>query len=241
MTFHRGRRAVIIGGGSGIGLATAARLARAGADVIIVGRSVRKLKAAAATIPGQLGYYVADSHDDASMRQLFDQVGPYHDLIVTAADPPAAGPFLDLPIERVHKFFESKFWGSYRAVRYGVPLIQTDGSITLTSGTASQRPSPGHAGTSAVNAAVEALARTLALELAPIRVNVVSPGIIATPVWEAIMDKRQRDALFDWYSNKLPLGRIGTADEVAGAILHVIENTYMTGAVLVVDGGYIQV
>jgi NAD(P)-dependent dehydrogenase (short-subunit alcohol dehydrogenase family) len=241
MMSHTGRRAVIIGGGSGIGLATAARLARAGSDVVIVGRSGPKLEAAAATISRQVRYCVADSRDDASVRRLFEQVGPHHDLVITAADQPAAGPFLDLAIERVQKFFESKFWGSYRAVRYGAPFIQADGSITLTSGAASQRPTREHAGTSAVNAAVEALARVLALELAPIRVNVVSPGIIATPVWDALMEQGQRDALFDGFSAKLPLRRIGTADEVAGAIVHMIANTYMTGAVVIVDGGFAQV
>lgn len=155
--------------------------------------------------------------------------------------PTVSGPFLEMTIAAGREFFESKFWGPYRVARYAAPHIAKDGSITFFSGAASQRGTPGLAVGSAINAAIEALGRTLAVELAPIRVNTVSPGLIATPVWNTIMSEAQRDEFFKQAGAKLPIKRIGQPEEIAHAVRYLIENTYTTGTVLFPDGGYLQV
>jgi NAD(P)-dependent dehydrogenase (short-subunit alcohol dehydrogenase family) len=196
----RGKRVVVIGGSSGIGLAAARMAAAEGAAVVIASRSTEKLATAAASIPAQVETIAVDIRE---ARQAFD----------------------------------SKFWGQYMAAKHGAPMIRSGGSITLVSGSNSQRPLPQAAVRAAINSAVEGLARALAVELMPIRVNAVAPGLVDTPLHDRLPQER-KDALFQAVAASLPLKRVGTAEEIAEAILHLMANGYTTGSTLFVDGGY---
>jgi NAD(P)-dependent dehydrogenase (short-subunit alcohol dehydrogenase family) len=230
----------VIGGSSGIGLAVAALMAEGGAEVTIASRSSEKLARARDTIGASVHCRPLDVTDDAAVDAFFQTVGPYDQLVITAATA-VLGSVRYLPIERAQAFFDNKFWGAYRVARAGARQIAATGSITLCSGAASQRGTPGLAVGAAINAAIESLGRTLAVELAPVRVNTIAPGLIDTPTWNDIVSSEQRAAVFTDASARLPLKRVGRPDEIAHAVRCLIENTYVTGSVLFVDGGYLQV
>ena len=232
-------RVVVVGGSSGIGLATAVHLHSAGASVVIASRSLAKLEKAGQLI-GKVEKHTFDVTSDGDVEGFFEKVGSFDHLVISSAGV-AVAPFLEMKIESAKEFFESKFWGAYRLAFYGARRIAKNGSITLISGAASHRAAPTLAAGGAINAALEALGRTLAVELAPIRVNTVAPGLIETPVWNAFMTEEAKQGFFADASAKLPLKRIGKGEDIARAVQHMIENTYTTGSVLVVDGGYLQV
>lgn len=236
----KNKRIVVVGGSSGMGLATAADLAAAGGNVVIASRSTEKLERAKRSIGQPVETRILDMRNESAVESFFNSLGPFDHLVISASDA-VFGPFLEVPIASVQEFFDSKFWGPYRVTRYAVPYLSKDGSITFFSGAASQRGTPGLAAGGAINAAIEALGRTLAVELAPIRVNTVSPGLIATPVWDTIMPTEQKDSFFKDVSAKLPVKRIGTPAEVAHSVRYLIENMYTTGTVLFPDGGLLQV
>ena len=170
------------------------------------------------------------------MREFFTGLGTFDHLVTTAASG-ATGPFMEIGASSSRGVFESKFWGQYYAARYGATGIQAGGSITMFAGVASDKPLPGLVAYAAVNGAVEALCRTLAVELAPLRVNVVSPGLIMTPVYEA-MPERERQIMFETLAGKLPVGRVGRPEDVASTVLYLMQNGYTTGTVIHVDGGH---
>jgi NAD(P)-dependent dehydrogenase (short-subunit alcohol dehydrogenase family) len=232
----QGKRIVIIGGSSGIGLATAKLAVAEGAEVVIASRSPDKLAKAAAEIVGKVEAFPVDIRDECSMKQFFDVVGEFDHLTTPAAEV-RGGQFIELDLQEARKAFDSKFWGQYQAARYGVAKIRSGGSITLFSGSNSQRPMPRAAVRAAVNSAIEGLARGLAVELSPLRVNVVSPGPVDTPLHDHV-PKEQRDALFQAVAAALPLKRIGTAEEIAQTVLYLMSNGFTTGSTLFVDGGY---
>jgi NAD(P)-dependent dehydrogenase (short-subunit alcohol dehydrogenase family) len=234
------KRIVIVGGSSGMGLAAAKNLAEAGANVLVASRSAEKLARAKAEIGKLIETRVLDVREEQEVANFFRSVGAFDHLVIAAADA-VLGPFLDLDIRIAQDFFNSKFWGAYRVARYGAPHLSKDGSITFFSGAASQRGTPGLSAGSAINAALEALGRTLAVELAPIRVNTIAPGLIDTPVWLDIMGEEQKQAFFKEVAARLPLKRIGKVEEVAHTVRYLIENTYTTGSVIFPDGGYLQV
>lgn len=231
-----GQTLVVIGGSSGIGLACARQAAEAGATIVIGSRSEARLQAASATLPAGTTAAVVDVSSEESLARLFQRVGAFDHLVITASGS-ARGRIDEVEPARARRFFDDKFWGSYLAVRLALPSITRTGSIVLTSGAASRRASPGFAFGSALNAAIEALAASLAVELAPIRVNTICPGVIDTPVWND-MGPAQKQDFFGKLGRKLPAARAGTADEVAGAVMFLLTNRYVTGETLVVDGGY---
>ncbi|MBX7150691.1 SDR family oxidoreductase [bacterium] len=232
----KGKTIVIIGGSSGIGLASAQLLAIEGARVIIGSRTHKKIESALKQIETTATGYTIDMTLDESVSAFFSKATAIDHLIITAAGA-ELGNFLELDINKAQSFFESKFWGPYRVAKKAAPLLARGGSITFFSGAAGRRASPGFACGSAINAAVETLAQTLALELAPIRVNTISPGIIDTPVWDSITpDKNQ---LFSEMAVKFPGKRIGQPADIAHAVRFVIENPFITGTTLFVDGGYL--
>ena len=234
-----GKTVVIVGGSSGIGLASAAAASALGARVVMAGRSEQKLDAARRDVEGRIEARRLDMTDDASIEAFFAAVGPLDHLVITASEA-ALGRFLEIDTADARRFFDSKFWGPYSVARRAAPQIRHGGSITFFSGAAGSRASPGFSCGSAINAAVEALSRTLAVELAPVRVNTISPGLVDTPVWETLVPAAERDALFAETAAKLPAGRIGRPEDVADAVLFLIRNAYTTGTTLFVDGGYRQ-
>jgi len=230
------KKVVIIGGSSGMGLASAKAAAAAGAYVLIAGRSQEKLRKALDEIEGEADAHTLDVTREGEVRDFFTRLGAFDHLVTTAATG-AVGSFLALETAAARSVFESKFWGQYFAARYGATGIRQGGSITMFAGIASERPLPGLVAYAAVNGAVEGLCRTLAVELAPLRVNVISPGIVMTPAY-AEMPGSAREAMFEAMAANLPVRRVGRPEDVAMTVLYLMQNGYTTGTVIHVDGGH---
>jgi NAD(P)-dependent dehydrogenase (short-subunit alcohol dehydrogenase family) len=226
-----GKKVVVVGGSSGIGLATAEMAKAQGAEVVIASRSAEKLKAAADKI-GAKGV-PADVTNDQSVAELFRAAGPVDHVVVSAAQL-RTGPFKTVAMEDVRATFEGKLWGAWRCAR--AAEIRPGGSLTLVSGFLSIRPRPNSAIVSVANGALESLTRALALELAPIRVNCVSPGIIDTPIRAAMPEAARKEMLAKTAAG-LPVRRVGEAVDVARQILAFMENGFMTGSIVYLDGG----
>lgn len=229
------QRVVIIGGSSGMGFQIANEMHKLSYEVLIASRSKEKLEKAREAI-GKIETRVLDARNEKEIIHFFSQVGPFDHLVTSAADF-YLGPFLTGKTEDAKGYFESKFWGQYCAAKHGAPHIRKGGSILLFSGSANQKPMPHFAAGCAINAAIESLARCLALELAPIRVNAISPGVIVTPLWDTTPEK-ERNALFTATGKKLPVGRVGKPAEIALAARFLIECGYATGTTVHVDGGF---
>lgn len=174
--------------------------------------------------------------DDASLHALFAAVGAFDHLVITAGPLVDAKPLAETALEQAQADFNVKFWGSLRAVQAALPTLAPQGSITLTSGQLSRKYLNGQLVKTAINAALEAVGKQLAKELAPRRVNVVSPGITATEAYDG-MSAAQRQALFERVSVSLPVGRVGQAADVAAGYLLAMENGFVTGSVIDIDGG----
>ena len=226
---------VIIGGSSGIGLATAKAAAAEGAQVVIASRSEEKLRKAAGEIQGKVEPIPVNTLEEASLKALFDRVGEF-DHLATPGSEAARGPFLELDLRAAKAGFDSKFWGQYLAAKHGAPKIRAGGSITLVSGAYSQRPGKGASLLTAINSAVEGLGRALAVELSPIRVNVVSPGLVDTPIYSG-MPEEKRKAMFSAVAAANLVKRIGRPEDIAETVLYLMNNGYTTGATLFVEGG----
>jgi NAD(P)-dependent dehydrogenase (short-subunit alcohol dehydrogenase family) len=231
---------LIVGGSSGIGLATARLLSGRGAKIAIAGRSAERLEDAAAQFSVPPRTIVVDIENANSIGGLAAELDHLDHLILPGSSA-AVGNFLDVPVPKAHRFFESKFWGPYRVLRAVHPKLHAAGTVTFFSGAAAERASPGFAFGSAINAAIEALTASLAVELVPIRVNAVSPGVIDTPVWSELLGDEDRQALFSDLEARLPIGRIGRPTDVARAVEFLLTNEYITGVVLRVDGGFVHV
>lgn len=227
----KGKSVVVVGGSSGIGLA-AAELAKAeGATVTIAARTAERLRAAADRI-GARGI-ATDVTSDASVEALFKTCGRVDHVVVTAAQI-RSGPIKSLSIEDAKATLESKFWGAWRVARCAD--IAPDGSLTIVSGFFSIRPRPGVAIVAAANGALESLTRSLALELAPVRVNAVSPGLIDTPI-RAAMPEEARRKMLEQTAAALPVRRVGQGEDIARQILAFMTIGFATGSIMYLDGG----
>jgi NAD(P)-dependent dehydrogenase (short-subunit alcohol dehydrogenase family) len=226
-------RVLVLGGSSGIGLATAAAAVASGASVTIASRSRDRLDAALTALGGKARAVVLDTGDAPAVERLFADEAPWDHVVVSAAKTPS-GPVRTLSLADAGAAMDSKFWGAYRVAR--AAKIIDGGSLTFVSGFLSVRPSASSVLQGAINAALEALARGLALELAPTRVNTVSPGLIETPLWSG-MDAQKRTAMFEGAAARLPARRIGQPEDIAAAILFVATNPFATGSTVRVDGG----
>lgn len=233
-------RIVIVGGSSGMGLALAVRCLNAGAEVIIVGRSEDKLKRASEALrnPVGLNAIAADIADEDQVADLFGQIGRVDHIVSTAADIEGAYELLPaIELKAAQRVVESKFYGPLLLAKHGAPQLSANGSITFTSGIAAYRPVARGSVVAAVNAALEGLVRALAVELAPIRVNAVSPGWVDTPIWSFVAGDR-KDETLDAMAKRLPVGRIGQPDDIADAIAFLMGNGFTTGTILHVEGGH---
>ncbi|KVH58513.1 SDR family oxidoreductase [Burkholderia cepacia] len=227
------QRVLVVGGSSGIGEATARAFAEAGATVTIASRDAAKLAASKDRIGYGVSTGVMDITDDASVRAFLDSAGEFDHVVVSAAQT-ATGSVRGLALDDAYAAMDSKFWGAYRIAR--AVRIRQGGSLTFVSGFLSVRPSKNSVLQGAINAALESLARGLALELAPVRVNTVSPGLIATPLWSKI-DAEARDRMYEGAAARLPAGRVGQPEDVANAVLYLASTPYATGSTVLVDGG----
>ncbi|VAV93676.1 3-oxoacyl-[acyl-carrier protein] reductase [hydrothermal vent metagenome] len=233
-----GQRVVVTGITGGIAKATIQYLAACGAEVVVSARSAEKLEHAMANITGKVSGHVMDVTDSKNIEQFFNRVGAFDHLVTPAATSMFA-PIREMDFEAARALLESKQWGQMLCVHYAVPYISEHGSITLFSGTVTQKPLAGATMFAAVGAATEAAGRIWALELAPIRVNTVVPGVIATSIWEELTGgpeaaREQLDAI----AASLPVQRIGTADDIAKAVVFLMDNGFVNGLSLVVDGGH---
>lgn len=227
----QGKSVVVVGGSSGIGLATAMLAKAEGATVTIASRSAERLRSAAAQSGARA--IEADVTSDASVGALFKACGRVDHVVVSAAQL-RSGPFKTLSIDDARATMESKFWGAWRVAR--AADIAPGGSLTLVSGFLSVRPRPGSAIVGAANGALESLAKGLALELAPVRVNAVSPGIIDTPI-RAAMPEEARRKMLEQTAAGLPVRRVGTGEDIARQILAFMTIGFATGSVVYLDGG----
>ena len=226
-----GKKIVVVGGSSGIGLATAELTKREGAEVVIASRNAERLQAAADKIGATA--IATDVTSDDSVAALFRQCGPVDHVVVTAAQL-RTGPFKTVAMDDVRATMEAKFWGAWRVAR--AADIRAGGSLTLVSGFLSVRSRPNSAIVGAANGALESLTRALALELAPVRVNCVSPGIIDTPIRAAMPEAARRDMLAKTAA-ALPVGRVGLGEDIARQILAFMTIGFATGSIVYLDGG----
>ncbi|CAM2156438.1 SDR family oxidoreductase [Pararobbsia alpina] len=233
MNTFEGKKVLVVGGSSGIGEATAKAFASQGAAVTIASRNEAKLKAAAAQIGANVRTAVLDTADERAVEAFFESEGAYDHIVISAAQTPT-GAIRQLSLDDARVAMESKFWGAYRVAR--AAKFNAGASLTFVSGFLSVRPSKSSVLQGAINAAVEALARGLALELSPVRVNTVSPGLIATPLWSRLSDDA-RNNLFEGAAAKLPAQRVGQPEDVANAVVYLASTPFATGSTVLVDGG----
>jgi NAD(P)-dependent dehydrogenase (short-subunit alcohol dehydrogenase family) len=237
---------VVIGGSSGIGLAVARRSLDDGATVVIAGRSQQRLDAARADLDragppaGRLSTHPVDIGDPVQVARLFERVGTLSHLVVTAADLPY-GPVVSLSEDSMVRAVRSKILGPLFAAQQAAPRILKPGSITFTSGIAACRPAPGGALAATVNGALESMVLALALELAPIRVNAVSPGWVDTPVWDRLATPDVKNARMADLAARLPARRLGRPEDIANAVAFLIADSFVTGTVLHADGAQVLV
>ncbi|MBO6835883.1 MAG: SDR family oxidoreductase [Alphaproteobacteria bacterium] len=233
-----GKRIVVTGGTGGIAQATAQLLLDCGAEVIVSARTDEKLEAALAELTGKASGITLDLLDPSSIKRFFEKVGTF-DHLVTPASTSTLSPIRELDLASTRALLESKQWGQMLTAHYALPYLSETGSITLFSGTVTQKPLPGSSAFAAVGAASEAMARVWALELAPIRVNTVVPGVIDTPAWAGLTGSE--DAAKETLAaigGSLPVKRAGMPIDIAKAVLFVIDNEFVDGISLVVDGGH---
>ena len=232
----KGTRIVIIGGTSGLGFATAEAAAREGASIVIGSSSQERIDRAIAAMPsGAEGHRVDVSRED-DLARFFREVDTFDHLVYTAGESLSLDPVSTMRLDVAREAFTRRYWGALAAVKYGREGIDRNGSIVLTTGVAKDRPQSGWTVASSICGAIDALTRALAIELAPIRVNAVSPGVIRTPLWSN-MTEADRETLFGRLSETLPAGRVGEASDVAEAYLYLMRNRFTTGQVITVDGG----
>ena len=231
-----GKRIIILGGSSGLGLATAKAAAAEGAKVIIVSGNQQRIDNALTAIGHNSEGHAVDLSKEENIKNFFEGTGNFDHLVYTAGENLTLNTIPETEIEQARKFFNIRYWGAFAAVKYGAPLVNAGGSICLTGGTASARPGAGWAVASSICGAMEGFVRALAVELAPIRINSVVPGIVKTDLWSG-MPEADREGLFTHYGDKLLVKRVGEADDIALTFLYLMKQQYGTGQNIIVDGG----
>jgi len=230
----QGMTVLVVGRGGGIARAVTLAARDAGAQVVAAGRNQDKLKAAYDGEPGITTEYV-DLTDEASIAALGERLGTV-DHIVSTASARARGKVADLDRDAVRASFDTKVIGPLMLAKHLATRINEGGSFTLFSGVAATKIAVGTLAVAITNGAADILAKSLALELAPLRVNAISPGVIDTGAWDALGEQGKADYFRD-LTERNPARRIGTPDDIAGAVLFAMTSTFLTGTTLQVDGG----
>jgi NAD(P)-dependent dehydrogenase (short-subunit alcohol dehydrogenase family) len=235
-----GKKVVIVGGSSGIGLGVAKAAVERGAQVVLVGRSHPKLQVAEqklATADRRVRAFAADTTQEAEILKLFDGVGAFDHLVSTAGGPPPGDPIDRTDRELVRRFIDDKLIGAFMLAKHAVRTLRRGGSMTFTSGINKDRPPvPGGSVVSAIAGSFSYMARALSLELAPTRVNVVSPGWVDTPLFSELAGEAKL-SLFESMASRLPAGRVAMPADIAPAYIFAMESDFTTGQTLHIDGG----
>src|SRR6201996_7772827 len=216
------KRVVIIGGSSGIGLAVAEQASSQGADVVIVSSKAERVQEAIKSIGREAQGEAVDVSDEKAVEGFFTNLGAFDHLVFTAGDSLQLHELADTDLKQARHAFELRYWSALAAVKYGSPQIRKGGSIVLTTGVAGRRPHSGWVVAASVCGTIEALTRALAIELAPIRVNAVSPGLVRTNLWQN-MSAAERAHLYESVGNSLPIGRVREVEDVAQAYLFLMQ------------------
>jgi NAD(P)-dependent dehydrogenase (short-subunit alcohol dehydrogenase family) len=227
----RGRRVVVVGGTSGMGLGAAQAAARAGAEVIVAGRRPVDNRS-----EHSLRHVVMDVTNEASVRATFEALDALDHLFITATPPAVSKPFLEQDLATAQSFMNGKFFGTWACARHAAPRMRPSGSITFLTGCASIRPRPNLSIVTATFAALESLAQCLALDLAPIRVNAIRPGVVDSAMWD-FLDDEARARFRRKVADTMPARRIGRIEDIGHAAVFLMTNPYVTGTVLEVSGG----
>jgi NAD(P)-dependent dehydrogenase (short-subunit alcohol dehydrogenase family) len=231
-----GKRVVILGGSSGIGLAVAQAAAGDGAQVVVASSNSDRLDRALSSLPAGSEGRVTNLLSSREVAALFEDLGDFDHLVYTAGEALQIAPLKAIDISTARSFFELRYWGALAAAKAARGKLRPGGSIVFTSGVAGARPGSGWSVASSICSAMEGLTRALAVELAPIRVNIVSPGVVRTALWRE-MDESTREALYASEAGRLPVGHVAEASEIADGYLYLMRQTYATGQVLALDGG----
>lgn len=234
------KKIVILGGTSGIGLAVAQAAAKGGASVVVASSRKESVDRALKSLPAGGEGHVLNLANEAQVKSLFESIGDFDHLVFTAGESLRLAEMSKLPVAEAQSFFSLRYWGAFTAVKYGSPHIRKGGSIVLTSGVAGARPHKGWGVAASICAAMEGFTRAMAVELAPVRVNAVSPGVIKSPLW-ANMTEADREAMYRSIGTVLPAGRVGEVEDVAESYLYLMRNGFSTGQVITVDGGTVLV
>jgi NAD(P)-dependent dehydrogenase (short-subunit alcohol dehydrogenase family) len=231
-----GQQVVVMGGSSGIGEATAALFAAEGAEVVITGRDQQRLDRAVERIDGKVTAHTVDATDPGQVTSFFAETPEIDHLVLTVSSSSGAGPFATLDFADLQAGFEGKFWPYVRILQTALPKMRADGSVVFVTAASARAALVGSAGLAAINGALEAMVPPLAVELGPLRVNAVSPGVVDTPWWDNVPTEI-REELFRSATETLPVGRVGRPEDIARAILLLSTNRYITGTVLEAAGG----
>ena len=230
------QKIIIIGASQGIGFATAKLLASQGNTLIIASKTKEKIDFAAIEIGGKTTPKVLDFTDESAVRNFFQGIGTFDHLLLIGAGLPAWGELEKIETEALRSAFNSKFFGYFFCIKHAKPFIRNNGSILMITGGAARKAIKGTSGLAAVNGALLAMGKTLALELAPIRVNIISSGVVDTPAYDW-MGQEQKEGFLHQRGKQIPIGRVGQPEEIAHAIEAVLDNEFITGSILDVDGG----
>ncbi|TRC92957.1 SDR family oxidoreductase [Mesorhizobium sp. WSM4303] len=237
MASLNGQKIVIVGGSSGIGLGVAKAAVEDGAEVVIVGRSADRLKAAERALGGRATSIAADMTSEAEIARLFDAVGAFDHLVSTAGTPPPNYPIGDTDMDFVRGFVDNKLIGAVMLAKHAVRGMKKGGSMIFTSGINKDRPPvPGGSVVSAIAGSFSYFARALAQELAPSRVNIVSPGWVDTPMWDELVGEA-KSGYFAAMAGRVPAGKVAAPADVAPAYLYLMASEFMTGETIHIDGG----
>ncbi len=235
-----GKKLVVIGGSSGIGFGVAAAALERGAQLVIVGRSTAKLRSAEQALSAadrRVRGLPADMTQETEVARLFDELGAFDHLVSTAGVAPPGDPIERTDVEVVRRFVDDKLIGAVLVAKHAVRTLKAGGSMTFTSGINKDRPPvPGGAVVSAIAGSFSYFARALSLELAPTRVNIVSPGWVDTPMFDELVG----DAKVGYFANmaaRLPAGKIATPADIALAYIYAMESDFTTGQTIDIDGG----
>ncbi len=234
MTDLSGQRVAVIGGGSRLGRAIALAAAEAGAEIVVAGRSAEALAEVADLAPGRADVVQVDLSLPETIARLGTEIGAI-DHLVSTVSMHAAGPLATLEDAAIERAVDAKILGPIRLVRATAAAMRPGGSYTFFSGQAAWRPTPGAVVTATVNGGLAFLVQALAVELAPLRVNAIAPGLVDSGALDRLGDEKAA-VLADAVA-RMPVGRVGVPADIVSATLMVIGNGYMTGSVLNIDGG----